>query len=235
MQFKKRFLLVLLSCAFLAFCYFGGYQLKQKPIKVLEEYSEHWPDLKYEKDIESSPYLRRLGGEILPNIKNCRMETCFDYSRCNGDNFKVYIYPSDPDGEQTTISSLYQKVLDVIRESQYYTDEPSQACLFVLAIDTLDRDPLSTNYVHNVPSKIVKLKHWNNGKNHIVFNLFSGTWPNYLEEDLGFDTGQAILAKASMSVNHFRSGFDVSIPLFQKVCISLNSYLLLKLIMFVIT
>ncbi|KAI5712469.1 hypothetical protein M8J75_008522 [Diaphorina citri] len=216
MQFKKRFLLVLLSCAFLAFCYFGGYRLKHKQTKVLDEFSEDWIDLNHEKDIESSPYLRRLGGDVLPNNQKCRMETCFDFTKCIGDNFKVYIYPSNPDEEPNTISSLYQKVLDVVKESRYYTDDPSQACIFILAIDTLDRDPLSSNYVHNVPSKLLKLKHWNNGKNHIVFNLFSGTWPDYLEEDLGFDTGQAILAKASMSVTHFRTGFDVSIPLFQK-------------------
>lgn len=30
MQAKKRYILVFLSCAFLAYCYFGGYRLKQK-------------------------------------------------------------------------------------------------------------------------------------------------------------------------------------------------------------
>lgn len=220
MQFKKRFLLVLLSCAFLAFCYFGGYRLNHKQIKILNEYSEQWLDVNHEEDIVSSPYLLRLGGNFLPkNNQNCRMETCFNFSKCNSDNFKVYIYPSNTDGEPNTISTLYQKVIDVVKESHYFTDDPSQACMFILAIDTLDRDPLSNNYVHNVPSKLFKLKYWNHGRNHIVFNLFSGTWPDYREEDLGFDTGEAILAKASMSLSHFRSGFDVSIPLFQKVSI----------------
>jgi len=43
----------------------------------------------------------------------------------------------------------------------------------------------------------------------------AGTYPDY-SEDLGFDTGKAILAKASISDVHYRPGFDVSIPLFQK-------------------
>lgn len=146
------------------------------------------------------------------------METCFDYRKCHSD-FKVYVYPlnDEMNGETPlTPSPAYQKVLDVILESRYYTSDPSQACLFVLAIDTLDRDSHSSDYVRNVQSRLHRLKLWNNGRNHVVFNLYSGTWPDYVEDDLGFDTGEAILAKASMSMSSFRPGFDISIPLFFK-------------------
>jgi glucuronyl/N-acetylglucosaminyl transferase EXT1 len=44
--------------------------------------------------------------------------------------------------------------------------------------------------------------------------LYAGTWPEYNETELGFDTGKAILAKASMSFDQFRAGFDISLPLF---------------------
>ena len=54
---------------------------------------------------------------------------------------------------------------------------------------------------------------WNNGQNHVIFNLYSGTYPDYTE-DLGFDIGKAILAKASISRENYRPGFDVSLPLF---------------------
>ena len=57
---------------------------------------------------------------------------------------------------------------------------------------------------------------WNKGRNHIVFNLFSGTWPEYLEE-LGFDLGYAILAKASISKQKYRPGFDISLPLWPRI------------------
>lgn len=54
------------------------------------------------------------------------------------------------------------------------------------------------------------------GLNHLIFNLYPGTWPNYESTDLGFDTGKAIVAKASFSVDHFRPMFDVSLPLFHR-------------------
>ncbi|XP_075223224.1 exostosin glycosyltransferase 1 ttv [Lycorma delicatula] len=226
MQAKKRYLLVLLSCAFLAYCYFGGYRLKSEANltsnELLPSYINVWSDQLFARDLEPSPHLRRIGGSTYKKINNsnqkCRMETCFDFSRCHSD-FRVYVYPTADEINSEvplTPSPAYQKVLDVIIESRYYTSDPSRACLFVLAIDTLDRDNLSGDYVRNVPSKLQRLKFWNGGRNHVVFNLYSGTWPDYAEDDLGFDTGEAILAKASMSVLSFRPGFDVSIPLFHK-------------------
>ncbi|XP_073990065.1 exostosin glycosyltransferase 1 ttv [Rhodnius prolixus] len=230
MQAKKRYLLVLLSCAFLAYCYFGGYRLKSEgyiPFEIdsLPSYLDTWSHHVYDKDREPSPHIRRTGGsygirKTSNNLVNqkCRMETCFDFARCSKD-FKVYVYPlaDESTGEvPLSPSPAYQKVLDVIIESRYYTPDPSQACLFVLAIDTLDRDNLSADYVRNVPSRLQRLKTWNGGRNHVIFNLYSGTWPEYAEDDLGFDTGEAILAKASMSITSFRPGFDISIPLFHK-------------------
>ncbi|BES87574.1 unnamed protein product [Nesidiocoris tenuis] len=249
MQAKKRYLLVLLSCAFLAYCYLGGYRLKsdngfqressksEDPIlgdlpSFLEEPLQH--QIEGDEPAQRSQPGSVEGGAFRRphNIvtQKCRMETCFDYSKCSKD-FRVYVYPlgngDDTGGGPLGIgagdsppslvpSAAYQKVLDAIVESRYYTPDPSRACLFVLAIDTLDRDNLSSDYVRNVPSRLQRLKYWNGGRNHVLFNLYSGTWPEYAEDDLGFDTGMAILAKASMSISSFRHGFDISIPLFHK-------------------
>ncbi|XP_039258887.2 exostosin-1b-like [Styela clava] len=144
--------------------------------------------------------------------RKCRMDTCFDFERCHANGFKVYIYP-EPDGEKT--SANYRNILDAIRTSRYYTENPEKACLFVLAYDTLDRDKLSDDYIKKLGSKVSRLKYWNNGRNHLIFNLYSGTWPDYLE-DLNFDIGEAILAKASLSKASYREGFDISLPLFGK-------------------
>ncbi|XP_062323851.1 exostosin-1 [Osmerus eperlanus] len=159
----------------------------------------------------SSPRERR---EIRNNIyksRRCRMETCFDRSLCQAD-FKVYTYPLLK-GE--TISESYQKILTSIQESRFHTADPAQACLFVLGLDTLDRDQLSGQYIQNLRARIQSLPTWNDGRNHLIFNLYSGTWPDYTE-DLGLDVGQAMLAKASVDMDNFRPGFDISIPLFSK-------------------
>ncbi|MGH0124363.1 UNVERIFIED_CONTAM: hypothetical protein FKN15_018394 [Acipenser sinensis] len=241
MQAKKRYLLVSLGACLLLLVYLGGLQigefhrLRHHPHHLLKNPSgqdpqrQHWPQWinplstyldSEEKDedgsqlqlLHASPRERRESRANIYKNRKCRMDTCFDFSLCQRSGFKVYIYPLQK-GEK--ISESYQKILTTIEESRLYTSDPSQACMFVLSIDTLDRDQLSVQYVHSVKVKIQSLPQWNNGRNHLIFNLYSGTWPDYTE-DLGFDIGQAILAKASIGMDNFRPNFDVSIPLFSK-------------------
>ncbi|XP_036414044.1 exostosin-1a [Colossoma macropomum] len=159
-----------------------------------------------------SPRQKRDASTGLNQGRRCRMDSCFDFSLCAKNGFKVYVYPQQK-GDK--ISETYQSILASIEGSRFYTSDPGQACLFVLSLDTLDRDQLSPQYVHNLKAKVQSLSLWNGGRNHLIFNLYSGTWPDYTE-DLGFDIGQAMLAKASISVENFRPNFDVSIPLFSK-------------------
>ena len=92
----------------------------------------------------------------------------------------------------------------------------------MLTIDAMDRDPLSKDrFVKNFGGRLANINGWNGGRNHIIFNLFSGTWPEYLEE-LGFDLGYAILAKASISKEKYRPAFDISLPLW--VSFLLNNF-----------
>eukprot|EP00062_Callorhinchus_milii_P010152 gi/632954872/ref/XP_007893192.1/ PREDICTED: exostosin-1a-like [Callorhinchus milii] len=147
----------------------------------------------------------------LPGSHACRMDTCFDLSRCEQRGFGVYVYP--PQSERT--SDTYRKILASLRASRYHTADPGGACLFVLNIDTLDRDQLSPQFVPNVDRKVLASPLWNRGRNHLLFNLYSGTWPHYTE-DLGFDPGQALVAKASFCSESYRPRFDVSIPLFSR-------------------
>ena len=144
------------------------------------------------------------------NFQKCRMETCFNFSRC-ANGFKVYLYPS-----YEQISKIYEDILTAIKESPYYTSDPDDACLLIPSLDTLNRDKLGQEYVQNLQERLYQLPYWNAGANHVIFNLYSGTWPDYREDDMGFSIGQAILAKASISEGYFRTGFDISIPLFQK-------------------
>lgn len=269
MQAKKRYILVFVSCAFLAYCYFGGYRLKNEsktahnpielPSFVTDSYQQqtttttantnhnqqhstyrHHSSAKNSKysyhnnddgdndddddddlfslPIDNDSYHNQINTKPRKPTSSCRMENCFDFTKCY-EEFLVYVYPPEPVnslGAAPPVSLNYQKIISAITESRYYTSDPNRACLFVLGIDTLDRDSLSEDYVRNVPSRLQRLPYWNNGRNHIIFNLYSGTWPGYAENSLGFDTGEAILAKASMSVQQIRPTFDISIPLFHK-------------------
>ena len=213
MQAKKRYLLVVTLGAILVSLYlvFSRSQNGEVFYRTTRQLGSFTSDEDYlsEKDLHLSPRQRREAvSGVYPSSK-CRMETCFDWSKCRG-TFKVYIYPI-----QDKISSSYSKILTAIRDSRYYTEIPSEACIFILSIDTLDRDILGAEYVKNVQKKVKSLPFWNGGRNHIIFNIYSGTWPDYVE-DLGFDIGQAMLAKASISVANFRKDFDISIPLFPK-------------------
>ncbi|XP_058420813.1 exostosin-1 isoform X1 [Diceros bicornis minor] len=239
MQAKKRYFILLSagSCLALLF-YFGGLQFRAS--RSHSRRGEHsgrnglhhpspdhfwprfpdalrpfvpWDQLENEDSaVHISPRQKRDANSSIYKGKKCRMESCFDFTLCKKNGFKVYVYPQQK-GEK--IAESYQNILAAIEGSRFYTSDPSQACLFVLSLDTLDRDQLSPQYVHNLKSKVQSLHLWNNGRNHLIFNLYSGTWPDYTE-DVGFDIGQAMLAKASISTENFRPNFDVSIPLFSK-------------------
>ncbi|KAL4629834.1 exostosin-1b-like [Arapaima gigas] len=230
MQAKKRYLALLSAAAGLAllFC-LGGVQVPapsrgrsparrhpERPwprfLEPLPSFVPTDPEETEERGAHTSPRLKRDVNSSAYRGRRCRMDSCFDFSACARHGFKVYVYPQQK-GEK--ISESYQKILSSIEGSRFYTSDPSQACLFVLSLDTLDRDQLSPQYVHNLKSKVQGQPLWNNGRNHLIFNLYSGTWPDYAE-DLGFDIGQAMLAKASSSTENFRPHFDVSIPLFSK-------------------
>uniref|UniRef100_A0A3Q3WQ20 Exostosin glycosyltransferase 1 n=1 Tax=Mola mola TaxID=94237 RepID=A0A3Q3WQ20_MOLML len=217
MQAKKRYLLVSVGAGLLFLVYLWALQIGEfhfgniwvvltSPIFFFVQADS--PQLHHQ---HTSPRERRAIRDNIYKNKRCRMETCFDFSRCQS-GFRVYIYPPQRGDE---ISVTYQKILSSIEESRFHTRDPSRACLFVLAVDTLDRDQLSVQYVQNVRLRIQNLPTWNDGRNHLIFNLYSGTWPDYTE-DLGFGVGQAMLAKASADVVNFRPTFDISIPLFSK-------------------
>ncbi|XP_033925190.1 exostosin-like 1 isoform X8 [Melopsittacus undulatus] len=230
MQTRKKYIFLTLLASWLLLFFFAGERLlrftsfSERKTEAQRNWP-HWTDQSLLKSFADPEELQSDGDPSVPSprerraaqlsiYKNsrCRMETCFDFSRCEKHGFRVFTYPRHRD---QPISESYSKILTSIERSRYYTPNPEEACLFILSIDTLDRDHLSGQYIHDVDEKIQGFPLWNSGRNHLIFNLYSGTWPNYTE-DLGFDIGQAILAKASFYTESFRPGFDISIPLFPK-------------------
>jgi len=215
MKLALRYVLILILLVFLALCYYrhrwkydhSSRWRRSLPHTYSGTYQKHQP-----------PSMPIPLPEFLQDHNKCRMETCFNFTKCSGRPFKVYVYPED---EYVIPSDNYAKIVNRLRQSTYYTPNPDEACLFVLSLDTLDRDSdngQNNEYVKNLPGKLANLQPlWNGGFNHLVFNLYSGTYKNdYLETALDFNWGRAILAKASISDEFYRPGFDVSLPLFHK-------------------
>ena len=149
----------------------------------------------------------------------CTLSSCFNLNRCVQGQFSVYVYPEP----YLVKSSIFKKILQSLNSSPYYTADPAEACLFVASVDTLDRDRLSDNYVANLSNTtadnpFARLPHSNQtGANHLIFNLYSGTWPFYIDDDLDLNRQliqNAILVKTSFSVKTYRKDFDISFPLF---------------------
>ena len=157
MNAKKRYGFTLISVILLTICYFWGTKFREKrqtnkrrqlrSRSYIQEYLET-EDLITTSHQNIDHY---GGGSSLPlNTSLCSMERCFDFSRCSGRPFKVFVYPED---DNVLPSSSYNKIISAIRDSRFYTSDPAQACAFVLSLDTLDRDPLSGDYVRNIQSR----------------------------------------------------------------------------------
>lgn len=161
----------------------------------------------YNNDLNISRNLTERGN------KKCTMQRCFNFTKCTPSNFKIYVY-NEP---SVLVSKVYKEIIQVLSKSSYATSNPEETCLFVPLIDSLDRDRRSKNYVTNYKDQLYSLKYWNNGQNHILFNLYSGSWPSYKEMQLEIKSSMAIIVKASFSIEYYRHNFDVSFPLFHNV------------------
>lgn len=160
--------------------------------------------------------------EVDFDFDTCQMSNCFDFTRCRNsyNPLKIHIKRSQEPlnsnasrPEQGESNLIHKHILEIIRNSIHYEPDEEKTCIFVLEEDTLDRDPLSRSFIPNLG----KLFHRGNlfGMNHLVFNLYSGTWPDYKANDFaGIQIGAALLAKASNSELFHRSRFDISLPLF---------------------
>ena len=123
MQAKKRYILVFLSCAFLALCYFGGHRLKTA-LPWSSKAARHRAPLESYLDSEdvmerrmwTSPRDIREELRCTTAKEHCRMETCFDFSKC-ASGFRVYVYPVD-ESASPALSSTYRKILNVVTESR---------------------------------------------------------------------------------------------------------------------
>lgn len=94
-----------------------------------------------------------------PRVRDCTHWDCLNVYRCGQrgrDRLSVYVYPPERyvDGSGSSaappISQQYYALLETIIQSEYYTPDPSEACLFVPGIDTLNQEMLNLKLTEQV-------------------------------------------------------------------------------------
>ncbi|XP_066600643.1 exostosin-2 [Prorops nasuta] len=159
---------------------------------------------------------------------SCTHFGCFNVYRCGsqGNKLLVYVYPLkvyiDSSGKSVTgqmTTEFYQMLLTII-SSQFYTSNPHEACIFIPSIDMLNQNRLR---IQEVSQALNILNFWNNGENHLIFNMVPGGVPDY-NPVLDVAIGKAMIAGASLSSSTYRSGFDISLPVYSPLidCIKIN-------------
>ena len=143
--------------------------------------------------------------------RKCQYFTCFDVYRCGGPKLLVHI----PQAIQIMIGKIEPKevspltkefvdMLEAIVQSGFYTENPSEACLFVPAFNLLneaDLDPVVTSQALSI------LPEWNYGTNNLLFSMITGH-----SDSLRIEHGSSLVAAAGLSTFSYRSRFDVALP-----------------------
>jgi glucuronyl/N-acetylglucosaminyl transferase EXT1 len=142
----------------------------------------------------------------------CNMLDCFDRSRCgkNAQQFRFFMYPMPTDTAESQ-SGLFKTIMGVAQHHTARTDNPNEACIFLVSLDTLFRDVASPFFVQGIEQQLRKLPHWNNGRNHVLFVSSLGTYPLFLPY-MDIDIGEAMLAISSPDRRIFRRDFDIALP-----------------------
>lgn len=113
--------------------------------------------------------------------QKCRMDTCFDFSRCKkpGQGVKIYIYPTADEH----ISPLFKKIINFIKQSKYYEPDPEKG------IDIERWWQWSSNDAFNSNSLPFHLRYWHSGP-WSTFTQFSGlfhrVWCSQMNECVWF-------------------------------------------------
>ncbi|CAH1799396.1 unnamed protein product [Owenia fusiformis] len=151
--------------------------------------------------------------------ESCTFHTCFNVSHCgyNDENrISVYIYPLvrylDENDVSISIplSKEFHEILTTIANSDFYTENADEACLFLPSLDLLNQNNVRLDVTAQV---LQTLPRWNNGTNHLLFNMLPGNMPDY-NTTLDVHRGLALLAGGGFSTWSYRRNFDVPIPVY---------------------
>lgn len=117
----------------------------------------------------------------------CRLDDCFDYSRCSMlSKFPIYLYPITTD--EAAHASWKMSILN----SRHYTNNPEEACMFFVI-----NEAKSTNFQ--------LLPYWRgDGHNHVIINTSPLT--------IALQSHRAMLAQVDFNGGPIAEKFDVFLP-----------------------
>ena len=164
---------------------FSSKFVDQNSEQILQQL-EHAPDFYLDSVNVSSP---RPISET--ETETCHFFNCFNIYRCvdhsgKQKRFRVHI-PAPKRFLTKSDKNIYEEVspftlefveiLEAISESEYYTDDPDQACIFVPALDLLNEFQLKDS---SLASKALEFAspHWkdsNSGENHLLISFYPGS------------------------------------------------------------
>ncbi|XP_044730794.1 exostosin-3 [Chrysoperla carnea] len=155
-------------------------------------------------------------------FRNCRMHSCFDYSRCSlTSGFPVYLYEPDMypvvrDGLDVD-GFLKTTLKQTLGYNPHYTHDPKEACIFLVLVGEalpITNSKNATNKNVLDLEELKKLPYWGgDGRNHVLINL--------ARRDLSigsgdafhnFDVGRSILVQSTFIDSQYRPGFDLIVP-----------------------
>ena len=141
------------------------------------------------------------------NSNRCTLAKCLDFRNCKGDPIKISItHSATKFSYEYSKTEIYAKILEIVKKSRFYTDNPFEACLFLPSIDTLchsnncdPSEPIMEHLLHSLPT-------WNpSGNNHLLFEISDRDTTKYNSEN-------AIGLRSSWSHQWYRHLYDVAIP-----------------------
>jgi len=151
--------------------------------------------------------------------KACTYWNCINSYKCIDDGegkIGVYIYDivryvdEDLKDMLTPMSAEFAQFLWTIKQSKYAVSQLDKACILIPSVDLMNRATFSGEKAARV---LASLPYWNNGTNHLIFNVIPGVEPEFLST-LDFHLGNSMITGSGFTQRSYRRTFDISIPFY---------------------
>ena len=145
--------------------------------------------------------------------QSCTVATCLDIARCSLSRpFRVFVYdetlPGLKSSRASSVRSLHEHVVTGVRSSGYLTHQESEACMYVVVIQS------SALPASSVSAFLQRLSFWRgDGRNHIVIDIPGDSptdkQPAAMLSKVSYSCSNAILASLYSGYGQLRSNFDL--------------------------